>query len=303
MRILITGAAGFLGAECVRQFRAAGHDVVRTDRAGDVDLPGDLSDRAFVASLPDIDVLVNCAAVQYVTKGVPLIARKPFFVRNNIEPAKNLAERYGQSGTHVIHVGTSMMYRQTGQSLYTIGDEMSGEGVYSWSKTQAQRYIDQIPGAATVIPCIIGGEGREGLFRGFVSMMQKRGMVVFPGQGTHKIHMVHVVDVASLILQLAKTRASGFYNAAAPDPLSISEWIDEIADELHISKVRKISLPLLPVQLISSAVGYRLLAREQLLMLRLPHVLSIDKSLATGWTPKFTNARIARDIARYIAGS
>jgi hypothetical protein len=64
--------------------------------------------------------------------------------------------------------------------------------------------------------------------------------------------------------------------------------------------VRKIAIPLLPVKWISSLSGYRLLAREQLLMLELQHVLSIDESLAIGWRPQFSNARIARDIAVHI---
>ncbi|WP_179404323.1 NAD-dependent epimerase/dehydratase family protein [Burkholderia guangdongensis] len=302
MKVLVTGAAGFLGKECVKQLKGAGYDVVTTDKVGSVDVLGDLSDSKFVSSLPDVDAVVNCAAVQYVTKGVPLFMRKPFFYRNNVQAASNLYERYHANGAHFVHVGTSMMYRQTGQPIYSIGDQMGGEGVYSWSKTQAQIYIDKIPGAATVIPCIIGGEGREGLFRGFVSMMKRYGMVIFPGTGSHKVHMVHVVDVASLIVRIIETRASGFYNAAAPDPLSIREWIDEIADELAIRKVRKVSLPLLPIHLLSQALGYRLLAREQLMMLRLQHVLSIDGSLAIGWKPKFSNARIARDIAKYIVG-
>ena len=209
--------------------------------------------------------------------------------------------RYRHSGAHFIHVGTSMMYQQTGQAFYTVKSNMGGEGVYSRSKMAAQTFINKLPNVATVIPCIIGGgEGREGLFTGFVNMMKKYGAVAFPGRGDHPIHMVHVEDVASLIVQIAKTGAVGFYNAAAPQPLSIRQWIDEIQVELGFPKITKISLPLTPVKFLSCLSGYRLLAREQLLMLGIPHVLSIEESLAIGWKPKFTNSRIVRDIAVYI---
>ncbi len=300
MRVLITGAAGFLGKECVKQFRANNDEIITTDKAGAVDLVGDLADKKFAAALPDVDVVVNCAAVQYVTKGVPLLLRKRFFTKNNVEAAKNLVERYQKDQIHFIHVGTSMMYKQTGQDLYNINSIRGGEGVYSQSKMVAQTYVDQLPNAATVIPCIIGGEGREGLFIGFVNMMKKYGVVVFPGRGEHQIHMVHVADVAGLILQIAKVGAKGLYNAAAPMPLSIRQWIDEIQDELKFNKVRKLSIPLFPVKLLSSIFGYRLLAREQLMMLGLPHVLSIKESEAIGWQPRFTNSRIVRDIAVHI---
>ena len=300
MKVLITGAAGFLGRECVKQLGNAGYEVITTDQSGKVDITGDLADRYFVGNLPEADIVVNCAAVQYVTKGVPLLFRQRFFIRNNIEAAKNLAMRYRHSDVHFIHVGTSMMYKQTGQALYTVKSNMGGEGVYSRSKMAAQTFINKLPNVATVIPCIIGGEGREGLFIGFVNMMKKYGAVAFPGRGDHPIHMVHVEDVASLIVQIAKKRAKGFYNAAAPQPLSIRQWIDEIQDELGFPQITKISLPLTPVKLLSALFGYRLLAREQLLMLGIPHVLSIEESLRIGWKPKFTNSRIVRDIAVYI---
>jgi nucleoside-diphosphate-sugar epimerase len=300
MRVLITGAAGFLGTQCVRKFKAHGNSVITTDKAGEVDMVGDLSDAAFTATLPVTDVVVNCAAVQYVTRDIPFFSRKGFFQRNNVQAAENLCARYKDQPTHFIHIGTSMMYRQTGQTRYDIRSPMGGEGIYSRSKMAAQKYINRIQGAATVVPCIIGGEGREGLFTGFVKMMTKLGFVAFPGRGEHKIHMVHVVDVASLIYRIAEVRGSGFFNAAAPQPLSIREWIAEIKSELGIRQARIVSIPLLPVKWLSALSCYRLLAREQLLMLELPHVLSIDESLALGWKPEFTNARIARDIATHI---
>ena len=300
MQVLITGAAGFLGRECMKQFKDKGYQVISTDKAGIVDLIGDLADKTFVETLPDVPVVVNCAAVQYVSKDLPLLYRQRFFKKNNIDTARNLSERYKSASTHFIHVGTSMMYKQTGQAYYDSHSEKSGSGVYSLSKLQAQTFIDQIPNAATVIPCIIGGEGREGLFRGFVNLMKKYGIVIFPGRGDHKIHMVHVVDVASLIIQIASVHACGFYNAAAPEPLSIRQWIAEIKDELGIKRVIPIAIPLLPVKWLSQLLAYRLLASEQLLMLKLPHVLTIDESLAIGWQPQFSNAKIARDIAAHI---
>jgi hypothetical protein len=98
-------------------------------------------------------------------------------------------------------------------------------------------------------------------------------------------------------------RATGLFNAASPQPLSIAEWVDEIASELQLPRIRRISVPLDAVEMLSAAVGHRLLAREQLLMLRFPHVLSTDESLGLGWTPKYTNAQIVRETARALTTS
>jgi nucleoside-diphosphate-sugar epimerase len=303
MKVLVTGAAGFLGRELVGRFRDAGHGVVTTDRLGTVDLRGDLADAAFARSLPDAGALVHAAAVQYVSRDLPRLARASYFERNNVVATRNLAARYAGTGAHFVNIGTSMMYAQSGAAVYRTTSPMEGQGVYSRSKLAAQKAIDALPDPhATVIPCIIGGPGREGLFRGFVNLMTRRGMVVFPGRGEHPVHMVHVEDVASLALRVVETRAQGFFNAAGPEPLSITQWVSEIEAALGLASVRRIRLPLAPIAALSAATGYRLLAREQLLMLGMPHVLATDESLALGWQPRHTNARIVRDIARHIAG-
>jgi len=73
MKTLVTGAVGFLGGERLRQLRAAGHDTVSTDRSGEVDFRGDLADPVFCESLPDADVVLHCAAVQYLSPDLPFV--------------------------------------------------------------------------------------------------------------------------------------------------------------------------------------------------------------------------------------
>ena len=276
--------------------------MTTTDYRGRVDHMGDLADAAFCATLPGVDVVVHAAAVQYVSRNIPWTRRQAYFRHNNVEATKQLCARYSGLATQFVHVGTSMMYAQNGSTVYRTSSPMAGQGVYSRSKLAAQAYVNALPNLkATIIPCIIGGVGREGLFRSFVTMMQERGMVVYPGTGRHKTSMVHVKDVASLIGCVVDGKASGLFNAAAPEALSIEQWIDEIGAELALGTIRRIHLPLAPVQALSALTGYRLLAREQLLLLAQPHVLGIEESLALGWQPRFDNAQIVRDIARYIA--
>lgn len=303
MKILLTGANGFLGGYCLPELRSRGHQVQTTDRRGNVDHVGDLADNAFCSTLPQVDAVVHAAAVQYVAADLPLIKRQAYFRHNNIEATRQLCARYFGLATHFIYIGTSMMYSQNGAEIYRVGSPMSGQGVYSKSKLAAQAFVDALPNRrATIIPCIIGGIGRDGLFRSFVATMQKHRLVVFPGKGRHKIGLVHAQDVASLVGCVVDGGRTGFFNAAAPAPLSIEEWIDQIGSELSLPPVRRIRLPLAPIHALCALTGYRLLAREQLLMLAQPHVLDIGKSLEIGWQPRFDNAGIVREIARYIGG-
>jgi nucleoside-diphosphate-sugar epimerase len=302
MNILVTGAAGFLAGECARQLGSLGHHVVTTDKRGTVDVTGDLSDEAFCQHLPDVDTVLHSAAVQYVSTDLPLLGRTAYFHRHNIVATRNLASRYAGSQTHFVNVGTSMMYEQSGRDIYDVLSPTRGQGLYSASKIAAQSFVDRMPNPTScIIPCIIAGDGRAGLFKSLVTSMVKFRAVIYPGNGKHKIHVVHVQDVASLICTVIEKRATGRFNAASTGPLSLSEWVGEIADELRLDGVRTITFPLRPIEMISAAIRYRVLAQEQLLMLRFPHVLSIDEGLALGWTPQHTNAGIVRETARALA--
>jgi nucleoside-diphosphate-sugar epimerase len=301
MKILITGGAGFLGGECIRQLRDAGHDVVTTDRHGDVDLTGDLSDEQFCRTLPEVDAVVHSAAVQYVSADLPWFARHTCFERNNVQATRHMVERYSGRNTHFIFVGTSMMYQQCGMVRYGPASRMQAQGVYSTSKLAAYELVRAMPNpTATLVPCIIAGSGRGGLFRPFAESIIKFGGVAIPGGGDHPVHLVHVQDAARLIAGIVDRRATGIFNAAGPQPLSIRQWVDEMAGELGVARVWKIRLPLAPIHFLCRMLGYRFLAGEQLLMLKHAHVLDTESSLALGWQPQWDNASIIRETVKAL---
>jgi len=304
MKILLTGAAGFLGSACAELLRNDGHDIVTTDRTGKVDFIGDLADSSFVQRLPAVDTVVHTAAVQYASGRVPLLARQRYFYINNVGSVRSLCDRYNGTSVHFVNIGTSMMYLQCNAEKYSPASVMRGQGVYSATKLSAQRLVEaSFRRWSTVVPCIIGGAGREGLFRRFVETIQRNRAATIPGAGTHLTHMVHVHDVATLVGIIVKQAPAGFYNAGAPEPLSIVEWIREISAHLGISAVRIRHLPLKPIHLLAAATGYRLLAREQLLMLGQRHVLDTAQSIALGWNPQRTNAQLVRELADHIAAA
>jgi len=301
MKTLVTGGAGFLGRECLRQLRAVGVDAVSSDRSGAVDFRGDLSDPAFCATLPDADAVVHCAAVQYLSPDLPLFARETYFQKNNTEATACLAGRYARTATHFTFVGTSMMYEQNGAASYAPASPMRAQGVYSASKLAAFEHVKRLPNRwAAMLPCIIAGPGRGGLFVPFARSIARFGTAVYPGEGGHPVHTVHVEDAASLLVRVVSQGATGIFNAASPGPLSIDQWVDVIARELGVRRVRRLRLPLAPIRAVSALTGYRLLAAEQLLMLRYPHVLDVAQGLALGWKPRWDNTEILRETVRAL---
>ncbi len=297
--ILITGANGFLGKNICQVFRNNNIDFFTTDKSGNVDFLGDLSCKEFVETLPNVSTIINCAAVQYVSKDLPLFNRRSYFLKNNVISVKFLYEKYSKLQVHFVHIGTSMMYKQRVGITNHTSDKMSSEGIYSFSKLLAQKWVDLFNNSATIIPCIIGGRERGGLFVNFINYISKFGIAVVPGKGANLVSMVHVQDVANLVLIVCKNKSTGYFNAAADDPLSINDWIFRISRILN-KKTKILHLPLMPIHMFSYLFGYLLIAREQLIMLKIDHILSTEGSKALGWVPQFSNENIIDEITNGI---
>jgi nucleoside-diphosphate-sugar epimerase len=301
MRALVAGASGFLGSRVVELLHNHGYTVITADKLGLNDYTGDLSDPGFSAKLPDVDVVLNCAAVQYVTKNKPLFDWPDYFYKNNVLVVKNLLARYEKLNVHFIQLGTSMQYQQNGSYSYDENSTMAPQGVYSWSKVEAQKLINGSKlDVATVLPCIIGGAGREGLFTSFVKTISLFSIAIVPGKGDYPTSIVHVDDVAMLLLRIVKGRNVGFYNVAANEALSINEWVEIVRLKLNKKRLLILRIPLFPLKIISKIMGYRLLASEQLYMLSMPHVLDVSKSTRElNFQPR-SPVKIIQDITDYL---
>lgn len=298
-KILITGSSGFLGSNLKKylkkKFRY--YSITGLDKNKSADIVGDLCDKNFVNQLDDYDFVIHCAAVQYVTEEKPIFLRKKYFYNNNVRATRNLINRYKNTNTFFVHVGTSMQYYQNGSKKYEPSSFMNSQGVYSWSKLEAQKIVDKADlKSATIIPCIIGGPGREGLFKGFVKSVFKFKIGIIPGKGTFNISIVHVEDVTSLIALVINKRKTGYFNAASNDYYSIVDWITIIQSILKIKTIKYIYIPFSILEILSKISFFRFLAKEQLIMLSMPHVLDIKTSKKIGWNPQKNTKDIIEDI-------
>lgn len=303
MRVLVTGANGFLGKVICEQLRSESINLITTDKVGNnIDYVGDLSDEKFVNSLPDVGIILHLASVQYVTPNLPFFFRHSFFIKNNVHAAKNLVNRYEGQLEYFLNVSTSMLYEQKPISPYAVTATKKPSGIYSQTKLMALELLQSIKAKnqANIYPCIILGKGREGLFRGFIERINHYKLVILPGKCEHKTAVVHVDDVANTIVQLLNKRAQGDFNVMASKALSIKQWVEEIESCLNKKAKYRITIPLWLIKIIAFLTAYRFLAKEQVLMLEYPHSLDIDKNYNLDIAPKIQVNQCINDIVNYI---
>jgi nucleoside-diphosphate-sugar epimerase len=225
--ILITGAAGFLGSEVVRQALGAGFAVTATDRIASAKFPGidlapaDILDFPSLAKVfHDVDRVCHVAGLAHVFNKSE-IAGAPFHAVN-VEGTENVAQAaLGAGVRHFIFVSSVSVYGCIAQAKDE-GSECCPEGPYAQSKLQAERRLIglcQNSGMHLTILRLatLYGEGDPGNVARLMRTID-RGRFVWLGDGANRKILLHREDAARACLAVIQGPASGvnIYNVSGP---------------------------------------------------------------------------------------
>lgn len=140
MRILITGAAGFIGRHLTPELEAFGHEVITTDRAGgDYDYPGvDLlreGDAYRLCGSTTPDVVVHLAAQVGRLFGEDDLAHS---IESNATLTARVAKAAESVGARLVYVSSSEVYGDAGETecreAHVVGWAHVPHNIYGLSK-------------------------------------------------------------------------------------------------------------------------------------------------------------------------
>jgi dTDP-4-dehydrorhamnose reductase len=147
MRLLITGAAGMLGQDCVIAAERAGHDVLALPRA-----ELDVSDRARVDEVvvgSGADAVINCAAWTNVDGAETDLEQAR---AANGAGAGNVARAAAAAGAWTIHVSSDYVFDGTKTDPYVESDPVAPQSAYGRSKLEGEHEVgEQAPGRHTIL--------------------------------------------------------------------------------------------------------------------------------------------------------
>lgn len=293
MKVIVTGALGFVGINVLRDLALVGHEVVGVDvlprdrlaaaflepARGAGTIIADIAVDDFSKQLPDnwADVLVHAAAVtplgEFEHEQAALAANV-----NVAGTARIMAWAVRAGIRRVVHVSTGSVYGPVDGDAPVMEDSpLRPEGVYGITKSagdQLARRLASLSGTSLRVvrlSHVYGPMERPSAVRGISSPIERWTRAIIAGQPIPpprpevRRDFVHVTDVAKAIELLATHDAEGAFNVSSGVHTSEDELVEglrELEPSLPIARdapeaVSSPRRPPLSIDRIHHAVGWR----------------------------------------------
>ena len=212
MKILVTGASGFVGTQLLPALVAAGHTVaaasrsplaepaVRWIRSPELGTDGD-----WLECLQDIHVVVHLAGRAHVTSEKGGLAVEKLYQRINADGTRSLARQAGQAGVkHVVFMSSLHAVAADSEAVITESAPLHPVSVYGRSKLAAEKAIqEELAGATcawTILrPPLVYGPGNKANF-GLLLKLVKTGIPLPLASVRNRRSFIYVENLIDLIV-------------------------------------------------------------------------------------------------------
>jgi UDP-glucose 4-epimerase len=218
-RAVVLGAAGFVGAACVRHLRAAGVETLALGRA-EVDLVSPGAGEALLKHLLPGDALVFASAHAPCRNAAMLV--------ENVRMAEPVCAALRDAGlAHLVYVSSDAVYKDSAGPLTeaSCAEPGSPHGAMHLSREVLLR--SEFSGPIAVLrPTLIYGlhDPHNGYGPNRFRRLASAGAdIVLFGDGEERRDHIHVEDVAELLCRMVQRRSDGTLNAVSGEVASFRE--------------------------------------------------------------------------------
>ena len=249
MKVLLTGATGFVGTHLTKKLEAAGHEVLPVSRKAGVGF--DWSEDSLRRGVDEADAIINLA-------GESLFGRrwnakqKQVLWSSRVESTTRLAQLAAQRKPSCLLSASAIGWYGANDEREL--DEHSPRGTDFLAELcldwEAATQVAVEAGVRTAIVRIgvVLGSGGGALARMLPPFRLGLGGPI--GNGKQWMSWIHVDDLCALFLFLLENeRASGVYNGTAPEPVTMKELSRTLADVLHRPAFFPLPAPVLKIAL------------------------------------------------------
>ncbi len=239
MKILVTGAAGFLGANVVRHMLDDGFDVTTFDKAehaidGAETTIGDLLDANAVKSAAEgKEAIVHIGAIGdvYLAGENPALASSV-----NVVGSANVAAAARETGAKVVYASTWEVYGKPLADVITEEHPCEPDHPYNITKLAGERillaadHLNDVPTIALRLGTAYGpGLRPNSVFRIFIDRARRNEAITIQGDGSQFRQFTHADDIArAFVLACRSDLRAEIFNIVAPEPVSIKQLAEVV---------------------------------------------------------------------------
>jgi len=238
MKVLLTGASGFLGRHVARRLLADGFEVTGFDQnPGDAELEtviGDLTDSTAVdsaAARRDVVCHIGAIGDVYLAASDPALAASV-----NVLGTTNVAQAARKAGARVVYASTWEVY---GAPQYEPMDEdhpCTPDHPYNITKLAGERmllaadHLQGVPSIALRLGTAYGSGLRpNSVFRIFFDKARRREPITIQGDGSQSRQFTHADDLARAFSLACRSNLRGLaLNTVAEEPISVKQLAESV---------------------------------------------------------------------------
>ena len=224
MKILVTGAKGQLGYDCVRELTERGYTNVKGIDIDDLDLTKEEDVKKYINEYKP-DVVMHNAAWTAVDKAEEMPDK--VYEVNALAP-KYIAEACKEVNAKMVYISTDYVFNGLGDKPFNVNDEKSGLSIYGKTKAQGEDFVTSSTSKYFIvrISWVFGKNGNN-----FVKTMLK-----LANMGRTELNVVcdqigsvtYTYDLSKLLCDMIETEKYGIYHATNEGYISWAEFAEEI---------------------------------------------------------------------------
>ncbi len=241
MRVLITGASGFVGGHVARRLVAEGHEVTGFDLVAAENAPyptivGDLRDADAVRSgVEGNDVVCHIGAIG----DVYLAAEQPSLAAAvNVGGSSHIADAAVESGARVVYASTWEVYGEVKYEPIDEAHPRTPDHPYNITKLGGEQMLLAAADlrGLSVLALRLGTAYGPGLrpnsvFRIFIDRARRGDPITIMGDGSQSRQFVHVDDLARAFSMACASDVSGMaLNTVAQEPITIKQLAETVIE-------------------------------------------------------------------------
>ena len=212
MKILLTGASGFIGRHLAQALTAEGHQVTPVSRRSGQDMQTLLTPEAWLPLLQGVDAVINSVGI--------------------------IAETRGQTFEKLHHRAPAALFRACEQAgirrvvqISALGADAQAFTPYQLSKYAADEVLRRLPLEGVVLrPSLVYGQG--GASMALFQHLANLPLIPLVGDGQYRVQPVHISDVVATVLQCLHTLPAhsthSTLDVVGAQPLTFVEWLQQL---------------------------------------------------------------------------